>query len=93
MAFSANDRSTLEPTFAHAAAKVGDDDCSRSRAPTDDYDYCETEPLRPMVTNWRCRPAAIRHPVSVDDRFAGEASFAVELPIRACYHARARGLT
>jgi hypothetical protein len=45
-------------SFANAAAKVGAGDSGRSRAPNDDRDNFEAECLRPMVTNWHCRPQA-----------------------------------
>ena len=59
-----SERTTGPPwnlTFANAAAKVGDGDRGRSRAPTDDRDNFEAECLHPMVTNWRCRPQAELH--------------------------------
>ena len=59
-----SERTTGPPwnlTFADAAAKVGDGDSGRSRAPTDDRDNFETECLHPMVTNWRYRPSVDIH--------------------------------
>jgi hypothetical protein len=47
-------------TFAQDAEKVGDGDSGHSRVPADDHDKLGGERLHPMVTNWRCRPIAVR---------------------------------
>ena len=48
-------------TFADAAGQIKDGDSSRSRMPADDLDNFGAERLHPMVTTWRCRPAADIH--------------------------------